>query len=261
LLLQRCRGLDMTEVVDDQGGLPKTVSVENSFRRGSVQTLQAVWSALEELLVRLPRLLRDRKSWSDCPDNAFPVTIRLTVRLVDSNLQDKKRTSRPFVTRSKQKPLDGKDLFILTDLLKQADFLKQSISPLVSQLMVNAGGTNFNVTRLNLAVTNFQDIPTPISSPGSAGHFHFPLSQHRPRNPETDHHDNAHAKNPPTERHHFSSTSTALKRRNLAAPSAIDPSVLSQLPQDIAEEVRRDYHSVTKKTRIDHFFSSRKGPS
>jgi hypothetical protein len=208
--------------------------------------------------VRLPRLLRDRKSWSGCPDNAFPVTIRLTVRLVDSNLQNKER--RPFVTRSKQKPLDGQDLFMLTDLLKQADFLKQSISPLVSQLLVNAGGTNFNVTRLNLAVTNFQDIPTPISSPGSADHFHFPLSQYRPRNPEMDH-DNAHAKNPPTERNNFSSTSTALKRRNLTAPSVIDPSVLSQLPPDIAEEVRRDYHAVTKKTRIDHFFFARKGPS
>ena len=95
IILGNCRGLDKTRVVDDQGGLPKTVSCENSFRRGTLCSMKGVWVALGQLFDRLPRLLKDRTSWSKRPDSAYPLTIRLTVRVVDECLRSAKR--RPFV--------------------------------------------------------------------------------------------------------------------------------------------------------------------
>jgi hypothetical protein len=91
-LLDLCRGIDHTVVVDDEGGPPKTLSVENSFRRGTTttmtigvgSTLPAQWhdKLLGDLYRRLPRLFDDRTAWSTHPELAYPTTIRLTVRLV-----------------------------------------------------------------------------------------------------------------------------------------------------------------------------------
>lgn len=60
LLLQRCRGLDKSNVIDDNGELPKTLSVEDSFRRGTIRSLSAIWFQLDKLFIRLPKLLNDR---------------------------------------------------------------------------------------------------------------------------------------------------------------------------------------------------------
>jgi len=72
LLIQQCRGIDTTEVIDDNAGLPKTVSVENSFRRGTLKTADAVRSVMEDLYLRLPLLLRDRASWAKDPKKSYP---------------------------------------------------------------------------------------------------------------------------------------------------------------------------------------------
>jgi hypothetical protein len=156
-ILLRCRGLDETEVKDDQGGLSKTVSVENSFRRGTMRTMRSVWDALDQLLERLPRLLRDRTSWSNHPDHSFPTTIRITARLVDERLRSTKR--RPYVTKSAQKTLDGQSLLQMKDLGKQSEMLRQAVTPLARQLLGSSDAKDLDVTRLNLATSNFQDIP------------------------------------------------------------------------------------------------------
>jgi hypothetical protein len=157
LLLNRCKGLDASNIEDDGGGLPKTVSVENSFRRGTVRTLTDVWTALDDLCVRLSRLLCDRASWSDDPSRSYPTTIRLTTRMMDPRLAMKRR---PFVTHSKQTAINGKALMkgsddVLEDETKQAGILKEWVTPLVRQLIHSS--IDINLTRLNLAVTNFPD--------------------------------------------------------------------------------------------------------
>lgn len=143
--------------MDDQGGLPKSLSVENSFRRGTMRTMRSVWDALDQLLERLPRLLRDRTSWSDHPDRAFPTTIRITARVIDERLRSTKR--RPYVTKSAQKMLDGQSLLLMKDLGKQSEMLKCAVTPLVRQLLGSSDAKDLDVTRLNLATSNFQDIP------------------------------------------------------------------------------------------------------
>jgi hypothetical protein len=158
LLIHRCRGLDTTEVVDDEGGLPKTVSVENSFRRGTIRSLEIVWRVLEDLFVRLPRLLQDRASWSLDPDHAFPTTIRLTIRMVDPSLLHKRTRRRPYVTRSKQAPFNGKALLQKQDKNdeQQSATLKRCVTPLLQHLLSET--MDLNVTRMNIAVTNFRDV-------------------------------------------------------------------------------------------------------
>lgn len=159
VLLQKCRGLDSTQIVDDGGGLPKTVSVENSFRRGTVQTKEAVLEALDDLLRRLPLLVNDRTTWARDHDQAFPTTVRLTIRYVDQSLEGIKRR-RPFVTKSKQAPMpNGKAFVREKDPAQQTRQLQCLVAPLLDQLLSEAVKTNIiNVTRLNIAVSNFQDV-------------------------------------------------------------------------------------------------------
>ena len=140
--------------------------------------MEGVWRGLLDLFVRLPLLLRDRASWSCNHSKAYPTTIRLTVRLVDNNLTNnnttanrKKRRRRPFVTNSKQAPINGKRLLEEKDSKVLIQILKQSISPLLNSLL--SGSEDINITRMNIALTNFQDITAtsshgPGSSPKSA---------------------------------------------------------------------------------------------
>jgi hypothetical protein len=174
LLLQRCRGLDTTEVVDDEGDLQKTVSVENSFRRGTVRNMDAVWRALEDLFVRLPKLLQDRTSWALDPDRAFPTTIRLTIRMVDPDLLHKRR---PYVTKSKQTPLDGKTLVQGTIEQNQSIMLKTQVTPLLKQLLQ---AKDINITRMNIALTNFQDVAHPTTE-GISGQISLAAAFERKR--------------------------------------------------------------------------------
>ena len=167
-LLQRCQGLDTTEIIDDEGGLSKTLSVENSFRRGTVRDMNSVWRGLDDLFLRLPKLLQDRTSWALDPDRAFPTTIRLTMRMVDPHLMHKRR---PYVTRSKQAIINGKALIKEKDLQNQSLLLKNQVTPLLRQLLSTSEAKDINVTRMNIAVTNFQDVtvhsPQNVSRQGS----------------------------------------------------------------------------------------------
>ena len=165
LLLQRCRGLDETEIVDDEGGLPKVVSVENSFRRGTVCSMDSIQNALDDLYQRLPLLLNDRTSWSNLPDKAYPTTVRMTIRMVD---HQKVVSRRPFVTKSKQSPITkevGKKLIPpQQDQSTQSLLMKQLFAPLLRELLLLTRCQGINVTRLNIAVTNFQDVRRPVAS-------------------------------------------------------------------------------------------------
>ena len=270
-------------IEDDQGGLPKTVSVENSFRRGSTRTMDAVWTALDELFVRLPRLLKDRESWSPLPQNAYPRTIRLSLRMVDDSLRNEKR--RPFQTTSKQAPFDGKILMREQDLQIQSDILRRSVSRLVYQLMKARQGEEIDVTRINIAVTNFQDIPAKadtfahvssnrmlseqrpcptagaphisvcrgsIEAKGSI--FRSELSRKKELEESNDMYFAPKAANGDSV---YKQKSRYFSDRALSSEQAsqIDPLVLAELPSEIAEEIRAEYLSKSKKRRIDQFFS------
>lgn len=158
-----CRGFDDSPVLDDGGGLQKTLSVENSFRRGSVRSKEAVLAALESLYRRLPRLFKKRIEWSNLPERAYPKTIRVTAR---SMTQDSARSGsrrRPFVTHSQQAAFDGVSL-LRVDAEKQASILREAVKPLVQSLVYSK--RDVNLTRLNIALCNFQDIPTSSAKMG-----------------------------------------------------------------------------------------------
>jgi len=78
--------------------------------------------------------------------------------MVDQNLVGGKR--RPFVTKSKQSTIsNGKALILEKDSLKQSVLLRQLAEPLLSQLLQDSiKRCDINVTRLNIALTNFQDV-------------------------------------------------------------------------------------------------------
>ena len=163
-LLLKCAGIDNTPIEDDLGGLPKTVSVEDSFRRGTVTTRDAVIKAANDVCSRLPVLLHERSLVSNNTLLAYPTTLRLTVRLViDPN--DPSKTSRqpgrsrrrPFETFSKQIPFPGKS-FVKIDESQKPELLYQNISGMLRALVLDK--PCFDVTRLNLAATNFGDLDT-----------------------------------------------------------------------------------------------------
>lgn len=221
ILLQKCQGLDTTRVEDDNGGLAKTVSVENSFRRGTVITQKGVLESAKDVCRRLPDLVQERVSLSHNPDSAYPTTLRLTVRLVDqlsaspSLARDERR--RPFETTSKQTGLDGKCLMALDDHEK-ISYLYRRVSPLLKALVLDQ--PCYDLTRLNLAVANFHDLvgQSPKITPKGSG-----------------------------------------RRMDAGVDlrgADIDPTVLDELPPYVAAEVRREFMPKTlKKRRINEFFT------
>ena len=107
-----------------------------------------------DLYNRLPRLFEDRTSWSPCKDLAFPKTIRLTVRIVDENSNRR----RPFITKSQQRAFGGQ--VFLKSVSAREKLLQEAVSPLLQSLLFSE--TSINLTRVNIALTNFQDT---VSSP------------------------------------------------------------------------------------------------
>lgn len=162
--MKRCHGRGDTPVVDDDG-LPQTVSCENSFRRGTLQTIPAIQQqAMPDLYRRLPRLVQERTTWSHQPDLAYPRTLRVTIRCAlaasdhssSSSFQHGKQ--RRSVTSSKQTPVDGRRL-IHASLAEQSELLQQWVAPILLSLL-SGFGTSLNVTRINIALANFQDSGT-----------------------------------------------------------------------------------------------------
>lgn len=132
---------------------------------------------MEDLYRRLPRLLQNRTSWSTRPDCAFPTVIRLTVRLVDPTHRQHRR---PFRTTSAQRPIDGRALFMAA-ITEQNSILKKEVHPLMEKLLSRE---EVNVTRVNVALSGFQDIPETTTStktsPSFSQHKHTPPSSGSP---------------------------------------------------------------------------------
>ncbi|CAB9512816.1 DNA polymerase IV [Seminavis robusta] len=288
MLLQRCQGVDTVTIDDDNGEPPKTVSVENSFRRGTVTSPEAVWKGLEELYVRLPCLLKDRREWSQQPHKAYPTTLKLTARVVDRKLllQQPNRRRRPFVTRSKQVPFRGQELMQETNPDRQKMLVQNAVQPLVQSLVLNHSTNNgdLNVTRLNIAVTKFQDIGAAETtermsakqqqkSPrgtqqqlGSysfsqcAGSQQFSQSENVSKTLQSSKHVTipnkmTTATKQPRPVPSVSALEPALKKHkagsknsgsHLANGSGIDPATLAELPPQMAREIVRDYNTVVR---------------
>lgn len=141
------------------------ISVENSFRRGTLNIRPAIIVALEELTCRLPRLVTSRREWSNSPDRAYPTTFRLTLRWVDAThrlLQhgDGRGSRRPFVTRSKQVGIAPILFFKHIKEHTLPDLLKKLALELLDSLWRKspAPGAPLDVTRMNIALDGFQDV-------------------------------------------------------------------------------------------------------
>jgi hypothetical protein len=80
---------------------------------------------------------------------------------VDKALQASKR--RPFTTRSKQVPFDGKTYMANKEQKRRHAMMQKILDPMIRGLVFDQGA--INVTRINLAVTNFQDLQSKVQSP------------------------------------------------------------------------------------------------
>ena len=250
VIFDLCKGRDRSVVVDDQGGLQKTLSVENSFKRSSVTTKETTLAAIEELYYRLPRLLKHRTEWSTEKEKSFPTCIRLTVRSVDPEQNGNKNQRRPVSTKSKQTYIDGQVLLKNVDAVeKQASVLRQAIRPLLNSLVFAASQGCINITRINVALTGFQDVAAPsptkrIANTVSSQNQHQSATRTKISSPAW-----------------TVQTATSTIRQ---PHSGVHVDVLNALPPDIAAEVRSGLHlgpqrtSFQKRTRIDQFFTSRK---
>lgn len=186
LILDKCKGIDSSPIIDDGGRLAKTVSVEDSFRQGTVTTKTQILEALEVLSFRLIPLIEERTIQAstnslnlknDVNNNsalavvtAYPTTIRLCIRniisakseilqkqrsfpngknLVNAILKEKKETSHNMSSFSSQSPSSEKSL--------PTSMLYSAFVPLVHCLFTSTT-TIKNVTRISIGVTNFLDI-------------------------------------------------------------------------------------------------------
>lgn len=152
MIVDRCKGIDMEAIRDDGGALTKTLSVENSFQRYTVTSMEKVQENVDILITRILRLLEKRTESSHSPKTSFPRVIRITARVVDPSIKSR----RPFRNMTKQMKLDGKSLLQMKDKKEQASMLRKAVGPLLSILQNNKDG--INVTKINLAFTSFADI-------------------------------------------------------------------------------------------------------
>jgi len=213
---------------------------------------------MEDLYQRLPRLLNNRTEWSTDKAKAFPTSIRLTVRLVDPERKGDNRR-RPFSTKSKQTSFDGKLLLSNAESAEtQTTVLRKSIRPLLESLVSGSTSNNIDITRINVALTGFQDVVATGSpkdaTKSSLDHSNQPLQSSSQSKAAIS---------------NLKPQSTAPRKvqsfkSNVRISDDIDAEVLSALPPDIAAEVRSGLHSskhqrpAPKRTRIDQFFSSKK---
>ena len=171
LLLEQCKGNDPSPIIDDDDGLPKTVSVEESFIRGSVRNMGIVTSNLRILVKRLLRLLDERINMSNIENNnnnnnnnsscerinwAYPNTLRVSIRLVDESLIGVSKR-RPFVTKSKQANFDGSSYNQILSIDEKAHSLFSKFETMIKDLLF-VHKNDLNVTKLNIAAVNFQDV-------------------------------------------------------------------------------------------------------
>ena len=258
MLLEKCRGIDQSKILDDDGSLTKTVSVENSMRRGTTLTKDSVWKEVNELFRRLPRLLIDRQLASMKPELAVPTTFRLTVRVVDKSPVALKRS--PTATRSKQVPFEGGE-YMRKGISHEQQFemLRILVNPLLDCLAFDQ--EYIDVTRINLATTNFLDLKKDFSHM-SKGSF-VPLSKYLSQSDIRQSTPLSSVKRS----NHMAANSFMTKRpkitpaiSDISSNIVIDPTFLAELPPSIAEEVRKSYkqylpQKAIQKGKIDCFFA------
>ena len=293
LLLNRCMGIDNVPIVDDNGGLTKTVSVEDSFVRDSITSIELVRQKLMILYGRLIRLLDQRKDISTFPDQSYPRSIRLSIRIVDRSLTIKHSGRRPFHTISKQCSFNGKRLMDEKHVTEKESILHSYALPLLHALLLGDSSSdveNVNVTKINLAAVSFADVDsmslykqnakehekssqkqlsTYFSPPGKPAlkPTIFPESispQHRTyKRPFKTNSAKfgEYFKRPKKE--DAPATENIIKKNDLKSPNGIDPTVFASLPADVAEEVmkyqtlhQQSFNTKNKKTkgRIESFF-------
>lgn len=230
--------------------MSKVVSIENSFKRGSTRTQEAVLEGVEDLYQRLPQLLSDRKGWSSRPDRCFPTTLRLTVRsMIHHGVRPLR--GRPFETHSRQIPIDGKSLMKDDDATLQSGRLRDLVYPMLRSMLFQS--VTIDVTRINIALDNFQDALDIKESSGPAATQITTFTQpSRIARRATDR-DRARPKQGQKSR-----GQRYAGHRKIQSFDQIDPSVLAELPADIAAEVRRSFSDPkrpVKRNRIDEFFT------
>lgn len=229
--------------------------------------------AVNDVCRRLPELLRERINISNQPSLAYPSTLRLTVRLViEPSQKDLKGTQRgrrrPFETSSRQSTFPGKKL-LETEDSEKPKCLFQHMSAMLRTLVLDKPA--FDVTRLNLAVTNFNDLDAVSGASTSTARRHQTVLCQSP----------SVAMSSQTQQTVLSQTfvmppERTNKKRALATPrkrsstpneaclqaSDINPAVLEELPPDIRAQIRQRFQTATrnprKKSRIDDFFQLKK---
>lgn len=158
-LLKLCRGEDDSNVIDDHGSAQKTLSVENSFKRGSLTTRERLKFVMEDLYERLPRLLNDRAKWSNNSMNAYPTTVRLTVRFaLDSKRPNGSSTT---ILKSQQTRCSGQAL-LNAQYQTQVALLRSMVQPLLDSLVLTLA--SYNISRINVALTNFRDVSEEVNT-------------------------------------------------------------------------------------------------
>ena len=253
ILYERCRGIDPVHLEDDDGGLSKTVSVEDSYKRGSLGTIDGVQKALHVLYQRLPELLDDRQADSDRSDLAYPSTIRFSARFVDEMARHERH---PCITSSKQCKFDGKFLMMSAERNDRVNILRRAVDPLMNQVLCDADG-KLDVTKLNIAVTGFADIAIGGTS-GTDGQqkpmTEFFAGANGSGRKKSSASGNAGAKrktldkffqdidksSSPTTKSSPKKRSGAAAIRDEQAPPKIDPSFLAALPPDLRAEILAD---------------------
>lgn len=263
LLDSRCRGIDPTIVVDDDGGLSKSVSVEETFIRGSLTSLEEVYRNLDVLYSRILRLLDLRRDSSPSPKLSYPTAVRLTVRLFDSKTSSEKR---PFKTISRQTDLDGKLLMSMEIHDDRIVVIQRAVFKLMDVLTKSNQLYDLNVTKLNLATIAFADISSKLhrSKHGSIKKFFSRNIPDPKREPEYSYHEVATNGNFDTQKD--IRTRFPLKRSQILPsfthskqmkvetenssilPNGIDAEVFAALPQDIAREVLMNHSFHTKES-------------
>ena len=148
--------------------LSKTLSVEDSFRRGTIIHEADVLRSIEILYNRLIQLYNKRleqqkykKNHHDIPHDTveYPTIIKLTVRFLSLEEPVLSSFKQPTVLKSQQCKFDGYQFLKQSnEQQKQLNCLRLSFTPLL-QSLVFTGNTSINITRLNIALTNFRTLP------------------------------------------------------------------------------------------------------
>jgi len=272
LLLSRCNGgVDTVHIIDDGGGLTKTVSVEDSFIRDSLTSLDLLKEKIETLIPRLLRLLDQRKESSQIPKIAYPTSLRLTLRFVDNTLQNSRM--RPFRSMSKQQPINGKILMWEHDRLNSRISVLRSSTTELLNILLASYRDNLNITRMNLAVTAFADVlPSQNKSlPDSNNQMSLSRYFTKTKYESASTPKSENIKDKVVQNIRTKCTNKSLKRtitdissndattiKSLKTPHVgIDPSVLAALPADMVDEILRNQTLYQLQSR----YTERKNPS